>query len=176
MESELVESLKVRRGYGNKKKPTGRGQKIPAGASYSTWRNEEEEAENEDQKEQVESEEEQVESEVDPDDLLDDVSSSSSMAMSSSSSMVIAEYEGQWFPAEVCADQKGVSRGYQKLSYMQIKGIGMGLGAVLNSWAWPEKPDILVTSEQDILLKNITIEPRNSRGCFSVRSVLLRRF
>ena len=182
VESELVKSLKVRRGYGNKKKPTGCGQKIPAGASYSTWRNEEEEAEKEDQEEQVESEEEQVESEeeqveseVDPDDLLDDVSSSSSMAMSSSSSMVIAEYEGQWFPAEVCADQKGVSRGYQKLSYMQIKGIGMGLGKVLNSWAWPEKPDILVTSEQDILLKNITIEPRNSRGCFSVKECFVKK-
>ena len=55
-----------------------------------------------------------------------------------------------------------------KLSYMKIQGLGMGLGA-LNSWAWPEKADILCTPIQDILVRGISVEPRNSRGCFSVK-------
>jgi hypothetical protein len=35
---------------------------------------------------------------------------------------VVAMYEGQWFLAEICGDQKNVGKGYIRLNYMLIKG------------------------------------------------------
>ena len=70
-------------------------------------------------------------------------------------SLVVAVYEGQWFIAEVSSNQKDVSSGHKRLSYMGIKG--------MNTFAW-EKEDIFDTPEEDILfsIKNTII--KNSRG------------
>ena len=37
-------------------------------------------------------------------------------------SHVVAVYEGEWFIAEVCIDQRQVASGYTRLMYMSIKG------------------------------------------------------
>ena len=47
------------------------------------------------------------------------------------SGMVVAVYEDEWFPAEICQDQSGVAKGYCRLSYMAIRGV--------NVFAWPER-------------------------------------
>jgi hypothetical protein len=71
-------------------------------------------------------------------------------------SYVVANYEGQWFLAEVCSDQKGVGKNYTRLSYMLIKGN--------NNFAWGDRPDLHVALNQDIILDNVVPEPVNSRG------------
>ena len=60
---------------------------------------------------------------------------------------VVALYEGEWFLAEVYKDQKRVSAGYTKLSFMSIRGHKKFI------WA---KPDILDTVNEDILLKDVS--------------------
>jgi len=71
------------------------------------------------------------------------------------SGMVVALYEGEWFPAKICENQKNVAKGYQKLSYMAIKG--------LNSFSWPAKEDIVETLRADIILRDIEVVPVNNR-------------
>ncbi|MBM3938793.1 MAG: hypothetical protein FJ333_09115 [Sphingomonadales bacterium] len=132
-----------------------------------------------DNENQKSSSSDESEDDPDPDDLVSDDSDilpepettkkGTGTGTGSSSNMVVAVYEGQWFPAEVCPDQSGVPKGQEKLSYMQMKGVGMGLGTALNLWAWPEKKDILITPKEDVLLRNVGIEPRNNRGCFSLK-------
>jgi len=130
-----------------------------------------------DNENQKSSSSDESEDDPDPDDLVSDDSdilpepetTKKGTGTGSSSNMVVAVYEGQWFPAEVCPDQSGVPKGQEKLSYMQMKGVGMGLGTALNLWAWPEKKDILITPKEDVLLRNVGIEPRNNRGCFSLK-------
>ena len=63
--------------------------------------------------------------------------------------------KGTLYVAEVTADQVGVKTGYTRLSYMALKGSG---------FAWPEKPDIHITLNEDILMHNISVDVLNSRG------------
>jgi hypothetical protein len=70
-------------------------------------------------------------------------------------SHVVAVYEGQWFIAELCKDQKGVPSSYTRLSYMVIKGV--------NRFAWGP-PDLHLTLNDDILLSDVVPEPMSSRG------------
>jgi hypothetical protein len=72
------------------------------------------------------------------------------------SNYVVANYEGQWFLAEVCKDQKNVGRRYTRLSYMLIKGN--------KSFARGRKPGLHVNLNEDIVLDNVVPEPANSRG------------
>jgi hypothetical protein len=69
---------------------------------------------------------------------------------------VVAVYEGQWFAAEVSKNQSGVAKGYTRLSYLVIKGS--------NSFTWGPRADLHVTLDEDILLRNVVLEPVNSRG------------
>jgi len=71
-------------------------------------------------------------------------------------SWVVALYEGEWFLCEVMADQEGVASGYTKLSYMAIKG--------KNVFSWGDKPDLVDTLEEDIILDKVEPVPVNSRG------------
>jgi hypothetical protein len=56
----------------------------------------------------------------------------------------------------MCGDQKNVGRGYNRLSYMVIKGT--------NTFTWGEKEDLHVTCNEDIILRAVKPEPVNSRG------------
>jgi hypothetical protein len=75
-------------------------------------------------------------------------------------SYVVAIYEEQWFLAEVVKDQSNVKKGYMRLAYMVIKG--------KNSFSPPCKPDLHITLEEDIILKDVLPEPVNSRGCLGL--------
>ena len=68
---------------------------------------------------------------------------------------VVAVYEDQWFLAEIHDDQRGVKRGYTKLSYMTLRGV--------NDFIWGPK-DVHVTLNEDILLMPVSPEPINNRG------------
>jgi len=70
--------------------------------------------------------------------------------------LVVATYEGSWFLCEVCEDQERAPWGYTRLSYTIIKG--------KNAFAWGDKPDILLTANEDILMQNVSPVPINSRG------------
>jgi len=74
--------------------------------------------------------------------------------------MVVALYEGEWFPAEVLRDQSGVAAGYVRLSYAAVRGI--------NAFAWPDMADIVETVEDDIIIQEVTLVPINSRGYFGL--------
>ncbi len=63
---------------------------------------------------------------------------------------VVAVYEGQWFLANVAENKVNVGHGYTKLSYLAIKGA--------------DKPDIMVTLIEDIILSEVNVVPRNNRG------------
>jgi hypothetical protein len=69
---------------------------------------------------------------------------------------VVAVYEGQWFLAEVSRDQSQVKRGYTKLEYLVIKGT--------NTFSHPSKPDLHITLDEGIIIKNVSLELVNSRG------------
>ena len=68
---------------------------------------------------------------------------------------VVAVYKDQWFLAEIHDDQRGVKRGYTKLSYMTLRGV--------NDFIWGPK-DVHVTLNEDILLMPVSPEPINNRG------------
>jgi hypothetical protein len=55
--------------------------------------------------------------------------------------LLVAIYESEWFIAEVAKDQSKATRGYVNLSYTCIRGT--------NSFTWPSKPDIILTSVAD---------------------------
>jgi hypothetical protein len=92
---------------------------------------------------------------------LSGVASSSGVASCRMASYVVANYEGQWFLAEVYRDQEGVDKNYTRLNYMQIKGN--------NSFAWGKKPDLHEAFNEDILLRNVLPEPVNSRGNLGIK-------
>jgi hypothetical protein len=79
-----------------------------------------------------------------------------------SGKLVACVYEGQWFIGEVLKENPGmVPRGYQSISYASIRG--------QNLFAWPTKKDIMLTLSEDILLRDVTVEPKNSRGQFGLK-------
>jgi hypothetical protein len=69
---------------------------------------------------------------------------------------VVAVYEGQWFLADVAENKVNVGHGYTKLSYWAIKGA--------NCFARADKPDIMVSLIEDIILSEVNVVPRNNRG------------
>jgi archaellum component FlaD/FlaE len=75
---------------------------------------------------------------------------------------VVAVYEGQWFPAEICRDQSEVPKGYTKLNYLTIRGS--------NCFIWGPKPDIMVTLNEDIIMMRLVLEPVNNRGHLALKS------
>jgi len=75
---------------------------------------------------------------------------------------VVAVYEGQWFPAEICRDQSEVPKGYTKLNYLTIRGS--------NCFIWGPKPDIMVTLNEDIIMMRLVLEPINNRGHLALKS------
>jgi hypothetical protein len=114
-----------------------------------------EEEDDEEEQEQEDVDVEDVEEEG-ADELPDLDVPGPSNSSKSSSNYVVAVYEGQWFLAEICGDQKNVGRGYTRLSYMVIKGT--------NTFTWGDKEDLHVTCNEDILLRAVEPEPVNSRG------------
>jgi len=74
---------------------------------------------------------------------------------------VVAIYEGEWFLAEICKDQQNVAAGYTRLSYMSIKGN--------NSFTWPEKEDIHVALDEDIIIEPVLPELLNNRGYLGLK-------
>ncbi len=81
---------------------------------------------------------------------------------------MVAVYEGQWFVAEICQEQSHVPKGYLRVSYSVIKG--------MNDFTWPtNRPDIMLTVVEDILLRGISVVPLNSRGYFGLQKSDLKR-
>lgn len=152
VDSALLKKLEVRRfGEATKKKP--RGQKVPAGQSYTKdVVQEDSEIESEEDSEEDEPDEPEAEEEQE-DETLPDLDTPGSSRMGS---YVVAVYEGSWFLAEVSKDQTNVGKDYTRLIYMQIKGT--------NSFNWDFKTDIVVTLDEDILLEAVEPQPVNSRG------------
>jgi hypothetical protein len=70
-------------------------------------------------------------------------------------SYVIARYNCDWYIAQVENEQTNILSGYTRLRYMAKKG--------RNRFMW-EKPDILSTLDQDILLKTPPPVPVTSRS------------
>ena len=184
MDAVLLKKLEVRR-FGEKKKGP-RGSKVPAGQSYSSHTQGEdtaEEVESEDDEVEEESEEDEVEEEdealseghEDPDDIpeLPDLPNKlpdrgaaegdGDAGTSWNHSLVVAVYKGQWFVAEICKEQNHIPKGYKRVSYSTIKG--------KNAFMWPSKKDIVLTLEEDIILKNVTVESLNSRGHFALKKI-----
>ena len=155
-DSVLSENLEVSRFGKEKKKKQVRGKKVPAGQSYSQ-------------------EEDSDDSRVDPDDVSSIASNSdkeeeAEMSCEESSdseelpepinrrrpgSHVVAVYEGEWFIAEVCIDQRKVAPGYTRLMYMSIKGN--------NCFPWGP-PDLHITLDEDLILNDIVPELVTSCG------------
>ena len=51
-------------------------------------------------------------------------------------SFVVARYEGEWYPAQICQDQNNTEVETIRLSFMAIRG--------MNVFQWPDKEDIFV--------------------------------
>lgn len=77
--------------------------------------------------------------------------------------LVVAVYEGQWFIAEICKEQNHIPKEYKRLSYTTIKGT--------NVFSWPDRKDIMLTLEEDIILRSVQVVPVNSRGHFGLNKV-----
>jgi len=75
--------------------------------------------------------------------------------------LVVAVYEDEWFIAEILQNQDHMPRGYKRLSYAAIKGN--------NVFCWPTRKDLVTTFHEDILLSDVTVEPKNSRGHFGLK-------
>jgi hypothetical protein len=172
LDAALLHRLEVRRfGEASKKRP--RGQKVPAGQSYTEMEEEESTDENTDESTDKEDDEDDDESEVDKNEADEECEDEVEAVLQgarededeelpevSGGSYVVAVYEGQWFLAEVARDQKNVRSGYTRLEYLAIKG--------KNAFTQPFKPDVVITLDEDILLKNVCPEPVNSRGCLGL--------
>lgn len=171
VDNALLKKLEIRRFGDGKKKP--RGKKVPAGQSYTT--NVEEEEVDSDEVDEVSEEEELEESnEAEEDNQDQDVEQLPELpeptpgpSRSRVGTYVAASYEESWFLAEICADQKGVGRGYTRLSYMLIRG--------RNSFAWGDRKDIHVALDEDIILEPVLPEPVNSRGNLGLKKNDLQR-
>jgi hypothetical protein len=106
--------LEVRRIWrGQQKKP--RGQKVPAGQSYTEAAGNSEDTNEEEVDDVEEGDDEEDDGEKEGADKLPDLDVPGP-ASKSSSNYVDAVYEGHWFLAEICGDQKNVGRGYTRLS------------------------------------------------------------
>lgn len=64
-------------------------------------------------------------------------------------------------------DQSEVQAGYTRLNYTTIRG--------QNHFAWPDMADIVITLNEDIILKNVKTEVLNSRGYFGLISSDLKK-
>lgn len=148
IDAVLLKKLEVRR-FGELKKKQQRGKKVPAGQSYthveeedsssnsSTMEMEEEEdrdlqigSDQEEDADKGEGEEEDRDKEdtgMSSEEELPDlpfVSRGAGGNKRRAGSYVAASYEGEWFIAEVCYDQRKVASDYTRLSYMTIKVSG----------------------------------------------------
>jgi hypothetical protein len=182
LDAALLKRLEVRR-FGELSKKRPRGKKVPAGQSY-TDREEDEESDEEEDKEETDEEEtdeeetgeeEVEENEVEENEgnetqgneaeLFEDeveavLQGAEELPTVNAGTYVVAVYEQQWFLAEVSRDQSQVKRGYTKLEYLVIKGT--------NAFSYPSKPDLHITLDEDIIIKNVSPEPVNSRGCLGL--------
>jgi DDE superfamily endonuclease/helix-turn-helix, Psq domain len=149
-------------GAGIQKKTRGKKLKVAAGRSYTSIGSDEEDLEDveadEEDEDNVEmdnqeaDEEESEESDLDMDsfptvepvDCQPRASSSNTGRKFTPGSYVVATYEREWYVAQVEDVQDNVATGYTRLRYMAKKG--------RNRFMW-EKPDILSTLDQDILMK-----------------------
>ena len=160
LDRSFLEKLQARRYGENKRAPRPKGKKIPAGASYtddadaSDSNVDDEDVDDVDQSMVSSADEDEVESDDDGNDG-DENDGELPDPHAFQQKYVVALYEGEWFLAEVCKDQKHVSAGYTKLSFMSIRGY--------NKFIWA-KPDILDTVNEDILLKNVAPIPVTQRG------------
>ena len=66
-------------------------------------------------------------------------------------SLVVAVYEGEWFVGEICKEQNFIPTGYKRVSYTTPRGH--------NVFKWPDRKDIMLTLEEDIILKNVQVGP-----------------
>ena len=166
LDTTLLKQLEVRR-YGDKEKKRAqkRGKKVPAGASYTAPMDEdsnEEKGSDEEKGSEEEKGSDEENKESSDEDLPDP-----QPASGNSGALVVALYEGEWFLAEVVRQQSEVPDGYTKLNYAAIRGA--------NHFAWPDMADVMVTLNEDILLKNVTTEVLNSRGYFGLISSDLKK-
>ena len=164
LDTILLDKIEERRFPVSKKK--GRGKKIPAGKSYTDREEEEESEVDGDDIESVgpPSEDESVgppsEDEVELEQTEEADSDLESLPEPGATSyktgqFVVADYEDEWFLAEVALEQEDVAKGYTRLKYMAIKGA--------NSFSWGLRPDIHFACNEDILLPVIP-ELINNRG------------
>jgi hypothetical protein len=176
LDATLLQRLELRR-FGDPSKKRTRGQKVPAGQSYTEMEEEEEDETDDEEDETDDEEDDDDEEDKDETELNDDEEfedeveavlqgaeaegvNDEELPDVSGGGYVIAVYEGQWFLAEVSRDQQKVKKGYTKLEYMAIKGT--------NAFTQPPKPDLHITLDEDIILKNVYPEPVNSRGCLGL--------
>jgi hypothetical protein len=175
LDAALLQRLEVRQFGEQAKAKRPKGNKVPAGQSYTVRNEDKEDDESEEDKEDDESEEDEDDEQEsdetgdedeDVDAILEgagDVGPDKLPDLQNSAdagSYVVAIYEEQCFLAEVAKDQNGVPKGYTRLSYMLIKG--------KNSFTQPLKPDLHVTLEEDIVLKHVSPEPVNNCGCLGL--------
>ena len=162
LDSILLDKIEEKRFPVSKKK--GRGKKIPAGKSYTAMDAEEEKESEVDgggDNESVgpPSEDESVglpsEDEVELGQTEADSDPEPEATSYKTGQFVVADYEDEWFLAEVALEQEDVAKGYTRLKYTAIKGV--------NSFCWGLRPDIHVACNEDILLPLI-LEPINNRG------------
>lgn len=166
MDHLVLKKLEVRR-FGDQKKKTVRGKKIPAGQSFtqedSSSQEEEDASSSEEEGDKDEVEEMGEGEDVDQDMGQEDSDEEDSDAHFRAGSLVAALYEGEWFIAEVCMNQDRVPVDYVRLSYMAIKGV--------NSFSWPDKKDLVITYKDDVLLEDVLVEPVNSRGNVGLKKI-----
>ncbi len=130
---------------------------MPAGESYSTREEEEEEVVDQfSDEEMVSGSDEEMGVDVGDEEEEDDEELPDLEQTRVPGTLLVAIYESEWFIAEVAKDQSKATRDYVNLSYTCIRGT--------NSFTWLSKPDIILTLEEDIVLEPVTVEPVNSRG------------
>jgi hypothetical protein len=172
LDSALLKRLEVRR-FGDSSKKRPRGQKVPAGQSYTEMEDEDDAEESTDEEDDEEDDEEEDDKNEEDQEFEDEVEAvlqgaetgdvsdkDEDLPESSGGGYVVAVYEGEWFLAEVARDQNNVQSGYTRLEYMAIKG--------KNAFTQPHKPDVMITLNEDILLEDVCPEPVNSRGCLGL--------
>jgi hypothetical protein len=118
IDNVLRKKLEVRRIWRRQQKKP-RGQKVPAGQSYTEAAGDTEDTKKEEVYNVVEEDEDELGQEDDVEeegaDKLPDLDVPGP-SIKSSSNYVVAVYEGQWFLAEICGDQKNMGRGYTPTS------------------------------------------------------------
>ena len=171
LDEALLKKLETSR-YGDQAKKRAsrpKGKKIPAGTSYipteEAMTDEEAIADELDEDAKI-SDKESNTSDDELDELPDPSSYSSKPACIQPGQQVAAIYEGEWFLAEVSADQIDVANGYTRLNFMAIRG--------KNMFAWG-KQDVLETLNEDIILTNVQPIPKNNRGYIGLNEEDLKK-